>query len=184
MTPGRIVNSEMEALILENNLVKEFMPKFNVLLRDDKNFLYLRVTKEDFPRLEITRRIIRDGSFYVGPKTSAKKFRKTINFCQKVFQIRTCRVGIKQNSAKKIEIAQNPERKKLPCMDYHIKKFIILTELTRSNYFQALHLIQITGLALSFTMNSITCPTLTNTMLLYLFRDLFALTRTLALNLD
>ena len=134
----RIVNSEMESLILENNLIKEFMPKFNVLLRDDKNFLYLRVTKEDFPRIEITRRIIRDGSFYVGPKTSAKKFRDTINFCQKVFQIRTCRVGIKDISKfelKKedienkslnlkylIKITQNPERKKLPCMDYHIKK--------------------------------------------------------------
>lgn len=131
----RIVNSEMEALILENNLVKEFMPKFNVLLRDDKNFLYLRVTKEDFPRIEITRRIVRDGSFYVGPKTSAKKFRETINFCQKVFQIRTCRVGMKvkfeldacpkelsSNLRISPEITQNPERKKLPCMDYHIKK--------------------------------------------------------------
>ncbi len=135
----RIVNSEMEALILENNLIKEFMPQFNVLLRDDKNFLYLRVTKEDFPRIEVTRRIIRDGSFYVGPKTSAKKFRETINFCQKVFQIRTCRVGIvsknsdgspltkgaggiSEKSREKLEITSNPERKKIPCMDFHIKK--------------------------------------------------------------
>ena len=129
----RIVNSEMEALILENNLIKEFMPRFNVLLRDDKNFLYLRVTKEDFPRIEVTRRIVRDGSFYVGPKTSAKKFRETVKFCQKVFQVRTCRVGIKSVdsplrkgargiSKSNVEITSNPERLKLPCMDYHLKR--------------------------------------------------------------
>ena len=114
----RIVNSEMEALILENNLVKEFQPKFNILLRDDKNFLYLKITNEDFPKIEITRRIIRDGSFYFGPKTSAQKFRNTIQFCQKVFQIRTCKLQFNQ----KLEITSNPEKRKIPCLDSHINK--------------------------------------------------------------
>jgi len=81
----RTVNSEIEALILENTLIKEYKPKFNVLLRDDKNFLYLRITNEDEPKLEITRRVLKDGSTYFGPKTSSRDFRKTIKFCQKYF---------------------------------------------------------------------------------------------------
>ena len=81
----RVVHSEIEALILENNLIKEYKPRFNVLLRDDKNFLYLRVTNQAEPKLEIVRRVIKDGSTYFGPKTSAKAFRETIRFCQKFF---------------------------------------------------------------------------------------------------
>ena len=81
----RTVNTEVEALILENNLIKEYKPKFNVLLRDDKNFLYLRITNQDEPKLEITRRVIKDGSTYFGPKTASRDFRKTIRFCQKYF---------------------------------------------------------------------------------------------------
>ena len=119
----RIVHSETEALLLENNLIKEFRPKFNVLLRDDKNFLYLRITNESFPRLETTRKIIRDGSFYCGPKTSAQAFRKTIAFCQKVFQIRTCRLKIETtNTQDLIQIISNSEKRKIPCLDHQIKK--------------------------------------------------------------
>ncbi len=81
----RIVNAEIEALILENNLIKEHKPKFNILLRDDKNFTYLRVTNEEEPKLEIVRRVIKDGSTYFGPKTSTKEFRETVKFCQKFF---------------------------------------------------------------------------------------------------
>ncbi len=84
----RTVRSEMESLILENNLIKEFQPRFNVRLKDDKNFVYLRITNEDFPKMEITRRLIRDGSTYIGPKTSAKEFRETVRFCQKFFRIK------------------------------------------------------------------------------------------------
>lgn len=117
----RIVSSEMEALILENNLIKEFQPKFNILLRDDKNFLYLKITNEDFPKMEITRRLNRDGSFYCGPKTSAQKFRNSIKFCQKVFQIRTCKLEMNTHDPN-IEISRNPEKRKIPCLDFHIKK--------------------------------------------------------------
>ncbi len=123
----RVVKTEMEALILENNLIKKHQPRYNILLRDDKNFLYLRITNETFPRLEITRRIVRDGSFYLGPKTSAKKFRETIAFCQKVFQIRTCKLEFEtpsSNSSSEFElkITKNPENRKIPCLDFHIKK--------------------------------------------------------------
>ncbi len=113
----RIVNSEMEALILENNLIKEHQPKYNVLLRDDKNFLYLRITNEYFPRIEITRRIVRDGSTYIGPHTSAKKFRSMISFCQKIFKIRTCKLEFDGG-----KIIKNPEAKRIPCLDFHIQK--------------------------------------------------------------
>ena len=113
----RIVASEMEALVLENNLIKEHQPKYNVLLRDDKNFLYLRITNEDFPRIEITRRIVRDGSTYIGPHTSAKKFRSMIAFCQKIFKVRTCKLEFKN-----LTVIKNPESRKLPCLDFHIQK--------------------------------------------------------------
>lgn len=117
----RVVNSETEALLLENNLIKEFRPRFNILLRDDKNFLYLRITNDPFPQIEITRRIIRDGSFYLGPKTSAKSFRQTIAFCQKVFRIRTCKIQMHSKNGN-IKIEKNPENRKLPCLDFHVKK--------------------------------------------------------------
>lgn len=113
----RIVTSEMEALILENNLIKEYQPKYNILLRDDKNFLYLRITNEYFPRIEITRRIVRDGSTYIGPHTSAKKFRSMIAFCQKIFKVRTCKLEFDGT-----KVIKNPEARKLPCLDFHIQK--------------------------------------------------------------
>ena len=125
----RITNSEIESLILENNLIKEHRPRFNILLRDDKNFLYLRITNEDFPRIEIVRKINKDGAFYFGPKTSAKGFRKTISFCQKIFRIRTCKVEISnpgseqsENIRTRVKISKNPENRRIPCLDFHIKK--------------------------------------------------------------
>jgi excinuclease ABC subunit C len=90
----RTVGSDMEAMILENNLIKEFLPRFNVRLKDDKNFVYLRITKEDFPKMEITRRLVRDGSTYIGPKTSAKEFRETVRFCQKFFKIKMTKASL------------------------------------------------------------------------------------------
>lgn len=117
----RIVHSDMEALILENNLIKEFQPRYNVLLRDDKSFLYLRITDEPLPKIEITRRIVRDNAFYFGPKTSSRAFRSTINFCQKVFGIRTCKLQMQLRDGV-TEVTKNPENRKLPCMDFHVKK--------------------------------------------------------------
>ena len=89
----RSVGSEIEALILENNLIKEYRPRFNILMRDDKNFLYLRVTNETEPKLEMVRRVVKDGSTYIGPKTSARDFRDTIKFCQKFFGVKMVKPG-------------------------------------------------------------------------------------------
>ncbi len=83
-----ITHSEIEALILENNLVKQYMPRFNIRLRDDKNFVYLRITKEERPKMEITRRRLQDKSTYIGPKTSTKAFKNVVRFCQKFFHVR------------------------------------------------------------------------------------------------
>lgn len=84
----RSTSTEIEALILENNLIKEYAPRFNIRLRDDKNFVYLHLTKEEKPKMEIVRRIKRDGGYYLGPKTATKEFKKLIRFCQKFFHIR------------------------------------------------------------------------------------------------
>lgn len=89
----RSVSTEIEALILENNLIKEYRPRFNILMRDDKNFLYLRVTNEEEPKLEMVRRVVKDGSTYIGPKTSARDFRDTIKFCQKFFGVKMVKPG-------------------------------------------------------------------------------------------
>lgn len=113
------VGSEIEALILENNLIKEYRPRFNILMRDDKNFLYLRVTNETEPKLEMVRRVIKDGSTYIGPKTSARDFRDTIKFCQKFFGVKMVKPGqdyyINQLTGHQIsteEYQQNIERMK------------------------------------------------------------------------
>lgn len=84
----RATSSEIEALILENNLIKKFHPRYNIRLKDDKNFVYLHLTKEEKPKMEVVRKIKRDGSYYLGPKTATKEFRKLLRFCQKFFHIR------------------------------------------------------------------------------------------------
>lgn len=83
----RVVQNESEALVLENNLIKEHQPRYNVLLRDDKNFVYLRITKEEFPKMEIVRRVVKDGSTYIGPRTATKDFKNLVRFCQKHFRV-------------------------------------------------------------------------------------------------
>jgi excinuclease ABC subunit C len=110
-------NSENEALTLEANLIKEFQPKFNVLLRDDKHFLYFKITAEDFPQLLTVRKIERDGAKYFGPKTDSKAVRKTIQLLQKLFQIRTCNLGIR---SKNVGVEVFKKTLKFPCLYSHI----------------------------------------------------------------
>ncbi|MFH0776391.1 MAG: excinuclease ABC subunit UvrC [Patescibacteria group bacterium] len=110
-------NSESEALTLEANLVKEFQPKFNALLRDDKHFLYFKITKEDFPQVLAVRKIEPDGARYFGPKTDSKSVRETIQLVQKLFRIRTCNLGLRaKNSA--VEVYK--KTLKYPCLFAHI----------------------------------------------------------------
>ncbi len=90
-----VTRSELEALILESNLVKRHRPRFNVVLRDDKQYPYLRLpVKEDFPRLSIVRRVQRDGALYYGPYTPAGALRETLKVIKKVFPLATCSIDI------------------------------------------------------------------------------------------
>jgi excinuclease ABC subunit C len=96
-----------EALILENELIKRYQPKYNVMLRDDKSYPYIRITNEPFPRVISTRRVVNDGSRYFGPFTSAASVNRTLDSLNKLFPYRLC----------DIEITGESER---PCLYYHI----------------------------------------------------------------
>ena len=107
------VNNETEALSLESNLIKEFMPKYNILLKDDKHFPYVRIDrKQDFPRVEVVRRIKPDGATYLGPYLSAIALREQIAVVRAHFPIRPCRK----------DMARSIARRERPCLMYHIGK--------------------------------------------------------------
>ena len=86
-----LVDSEVEALILEANLIKEHRPRYNVFLKDDKSYPYIRITKEPFPQVFVTRRIIKDGSKYLGPYTDVKQLRHIMRTLTKIFPVRSCK---------------------------------------------------------------------------------------------
>ena len=87
-----MTDSELEALILECNLIKKHMPKYNILLKDDKQYPYIKITmEEDFPRVVLTRRIEKDKNIYYGPYASSKLVRDTIDVIKKLFPVRTCK---------------------------------------------------------------------------------------------
>ena len=105
-----ITDSELEALVLENNLIKEHHPKYNTKLKDDKGYPYIKVTtNEEFPRIMLARKMKADGSKYFGPYTSATAVKDTIDLLHKLYQIRTCNRKLPKDIGK--------ER---PCLNYHI----------------------------------------------------------------
>ena len=107
-----ITDSEMEALILECNLIKKHSPKYNILLKDDKFYPFIKITvKDDFPRVFVTRNFSKDGSKYFGPYTNGTAVYETIDLIYKIFPLRTCKLVIKE-SGEKVR----------PCLNYHIKK--------------------------------------------------------------
>lgn len=85
-----VTDSEVEALVLECNLIKEYRPKFNINLKDDKSYPYLRVTAENYPRVLVTRNLVRDGSQYFGPYPDVGVVRETVNLLRRIFPFRTC----------------------------------------------------------------------------------------------
>ena len=104
-----VVPSEAHALILEANLIKEYRPKYNIALRDDKSYPYIKVTvTEPFPRVYVTRQLVNDGSRYFGPYTDVGAMRRALNVVKRIFTVRSCRYDL-PNVA--------PDR---PCLDYHI----------------------------------------------------------------
>ncbi len=109
-----LVDSEVEALLLEDNLIKSLKPRYNILLRDDKTYPYIRVTSEPFPRIFPTRKVIRDGSKYFGPFTEVRHIKYLIRALRTIFQIRSCDLNLTEES-----ISKNKHK---ICLDYHIKK--------------------------------------------------------------
>ena len=109
-----IVRNEVEALMTEANLIKRHQPHYNIDLRDDKSYPFIRITKEPYPQVFITRKIIRDGSRYFGPFTDSRQLRIMLKAINKLFQIRSCSYFIDDDviHSKKISV----------CLDYHIKK--------------------------------------------------------------
>ncbi|WP_405384099.1 excinuclease ABC subunit UvrC [Phascolarctobacterium sp.] len=102
-----VTSSEVEALILECNLIKKYRPRYNISLKDDKTYPYLKVTvQEDLPRLYATRRLLKDGAKYYGPYADATAMHATVKLLRGMFPLRTCR-------------KMNPDR---PCLNYHIKR--------------------------------------------------------------
>ncbi|MCB0284395.1 MAG: excinuclease ABC subunit C [Calditrichae bacterium] len=109
-----VVDSEIEALILENNLIKDRKPRFNVNLKDDKSYPFIRITNENFPQVFVTRKIVRDGSSYYGPYTDVKNLRLTLKTLQRIFPIRSCKHDLSPAVIKKGSVQL--------CLDYYINK--------------------------------------------------------------
>ncbi|MGG7215155.1 excinuclease ABC subunit UvrC [Clostridium nigeriense] len=109
-----VTDSEMEALILECNLIKKYSPRYNIALKDDKFYPFIKITNnDDYPRVFVTRKYAKDGAKYFGPYTNATAVYETINLINKIFPIRTCKLMIKENG-----------EKVRPCLNYHIKKCV------------------------------------------------------------
>lgn len=107
-----VTDSELEALVLECNLIKQHRPRYNVRLRDDKSYPYIKVTMaEDWPRVFVTRRLVQDGSRYFGPFTDSKSVWRTLDLLHRIFPFRSC----------DREITGKDER---PCLDYHIRRCV------------------------------------------------------------
>ena len=108
-----IVDTEQDAFLLENNLIKKYQPRYNVMLKDGKTYPYIVIKKEDFPRVFLTRQLIKDGSEYLGPYTSVEQVRIILNLLISIFPLRTCTLHLSQH---------NIEQDKFKvCLQYHIK---------------------------------------------------------------
>ena len=108
-----VVNSEYDALLLENNLIKEHQPFYNILLKDDKSYPWICIKKEPFPRIFLTRNLVKDGSEYYGPYAKVRQAKALIDVVKNLYKLRTCNLNLSQE---KIE-----EGKYKVCLEYHIK---------------------------------------------------------------
>ena len=109
-----VVESEADALLLENNLIKQFKPRYNILLKDSKTYPWICVSNDDFPKVFLTRRMVRDGSRYFGPYSSVVHARNLVEFFHNVYPLRTCNLKITSDA-----ILRGKYR---PCLKFHIKK--------------------------------------------------------------
>ncbi len=126
------VDSELEAIILEHSLIKQLQPKYNVIMKDDKNYVYIKITKEDFPRIQVVRKIEKDNAKYFGPKTAAHKVKDTLKILKRIFPFRHCGLDIEMLDEKpknddgtfSHEVKVTNKVLKYPCIDFYIKRCI------------------------------------------------------------
>src|ERR1041384_6818126 len=104
-----LVDNEKEALALENNLIKQYKPRFNILLRDDKTYPYVKLTSEKYPRVYVTRRLRKDGAVYYGPYFPANLAHRLVHFIHRHFLVPSCKVDLTRFHPK-------------PCLQYHIPR--------------------------------------------------------------
>src|SRR5947209_6999885 len=104
-----LVDNEKEALALENNLIKEYQPRFNILLRDDKTYPYIKLTAEKYPRVYVTRRLIKDGSSYFGPYFPGNLAHRLVHFIHRHFLVPSCNVDFSRTHSH-------------PCLQFHIHR--------------------------------------------------------------
>ena len=109
-----VVESESDALLLENNLIKQFKPRYNILLKDSKTYPWICVSSGEFPKVFLTRRVVKDGSRYFGPYSSVLHARNLVEFFHSIYPLRTCNLKINSDAILR--------RKFRPCLNYHIKK--------------------------------------------------------------
>src|SRR5689334_11633154 len=107
-----IVNSEQDAFLLENSLIKQFQPRFNINLKDDKSYPFIVIKNEPFPRVFLTRKKINDGSEYLGPYTSVKKVRELLEFTRQTIPLRNCTLNLTESNIKKGKFKV--------CLEYHL----------------------------------------------------------------
>src|SRR5713101_6014169 len=106
-----LVDNEKEALALENNLIKQWKPRFNILLRDDKTYPYVKLTSEKYPRVYVTRRLRKDGAIYYGPYFPANLAHRLVHFIHRSFLVPSCKVDLTRHHPK-------------PCLQYHIHHYL------------------------------------------------------------
>src|SRR5574344_114901 len=108
-----VVNTEEDALLLENNLIKKLQPRYNILLKDDKTYPWIVIKNEPFPRVFQTRNVIKDGSLYFGPFTSSFLVRALLDLFKQLYPLRTCNLNLSNSCI-------NSSKYKV-CLEYHIK---------------------------------------------------------------
>ena len=111
-----LVDSEADALLLESTLIKRFQPPYNVMLKDGKSYTYICIKQERFPRIFLTRRVIRDGSTYFGPYTSKGRVSTILDLIKQLFPLRTCNLNLSEKAIEKGKFGI-----KVPCLEYQIK---------------------------------------------------------------